>query len=341
MGLAKDYGDTNFVTGMRAWAALAVVLIHAGGGGLRQLGPIGNALADFGMTGVYAFFVISGFSVCASLRNSGSYGSYLVRRAFRLLPPYFLIIAWAGYSAGADATDMALHFALLNWISVDTANSILSVEWSIPIEAAWYILLPPLLVVASRSAWWCAGVLLAAFVSYYVATAAYRVAGLPIEAFHYSPLRYAFLFALGMSAYLIRSWYPPQADRYSDGAVLAAAAIIASHVLWDFSSPYLAAGLATWVIVAMGQGGSLLVRMLFSNRPAIFVGTVSYSVYLLHVLVLGHVREYVAAPFLVFVFAAAASVAVSCITYLAVERPSVRLGSLVARALEQRRLSAA
>ena len=62
----KDYGDTNFITGMRAYAALAVVLIHAGGGGLRDIGQMGDNIANLGLAGVYVFFVISGFSVASS-----------------------------------------------------------------------------------------------------------------------------------------------------------------------------------------------------------------------------------------------------------------------------------
>ena len=54
---AKDYGSTAFITGMRAFAALMGVLIHAGGAGFRDLGAIGNNIADFGRTGVYVFFV--------------------------------------------------------------------------------------------------------------------------------------------------------------------------------------------------------------------------------------------------------------------------------------------
>ena len=33
--MLKNYGDTNFITGIRAVAALAVVLIHVGGGAKR------------------------------------------------------------------------------------------------------------------------------------------------------------------------------------------------------------------------------------------------------------------------------------------------------------------
>jgi peptidoglycan/LPS O-acetylase OafA/YrhL len=69
----KDYGDSSFITGMRAFAALAVVLIHSGGAGFRELGAIGNNIADFGKVGVYVFFVISGFSVASSYENSSCY----------------------------------------------------------------------------------------------------------------------------------------------------------------------------------------------------------------------------------------------------------------------------
>lgn len=74
--LLKEYPGTNFITGMRAWAAIGVVLIHCGGAGLRSWGYIGNNIADMEKLGVYVFFVISGFSVTASYKN-GNFMQYL------------------------------------------------------------------------------------------------------------------------------------------------------------------------------------------------------------------------------------------------------------------------
>ena len=71
--LAKNYGATTFVTGMRAYAATAVVLTHSGGAGLRDLGSIGNHLTELGAQGVTVFFVISGFSVATSRDRSESF----------------------------------------------------------------------------------------------------------------------------------------------------------------------------------------------------------------------------------------------------------------------------
>ena len=55
----KKYNDTNYITGLRAFAALGVVLIHSGGAGLREFGNIGNFIVDLGRTGVFVFFVVT------------------------------------------------------------------------------------------------------------------------------------------------------------------------------------------------------------------------------------------------------------------------------------------
>jgi peptidoglycan/LPS O-acetylase OafA/YrhL len=59
--LIKNYKDTNFIAGVRAFAAFATVLISAGGFGLREFSLIGNHIGNFGAQGIAVFFVISGF----------------------------------------------------------------------------------------------------------------------------------------------------------------------------------------------------------------------------------------------------------------------------------------
>ena len=74
--MLKQYGDTDFVTGMRAYAALAVLITHAGGGGLIELGDIASRLVALGGQGVAVFFVISGYSVSASYVASKGFVDY-------------------------------------------------------------------------------------------------------------------------------------------------------------------------------------------------------------------------------------------------------------------------
>ena len=153
----KDYGPTTFITGMRAYAAVAVMLTHAGGAGLRTLGPLGQHLIELGSQGVTVFFVISGFSVASSWEHSGSFTAYLYKRLARIVPLYYAwlfaatltstdAIEWQRrYGTSIDAYNMIMHLTFMSWCDYRIACTILGVEWSIPIEVIWYLAIPFLL----------------------------------------------------------------------------------------------------------------------------------------------------------------------------------------------------
>ena len=99
--MIKDYGETNFVTGLRAIAATMVIIVHTGA--LNELGWIGKNITRAGITGVYVFFVIAGFSITESFNRECTYARYLIRRVTRVLPAYavvtsvtFAMIVWGG-----------------------------------------------------------------------------------------------------------------------------------------------------------------------------------------------------------------------------------------------------
>lgn len=215
----NDYGDTNFITGMRAFAAFGVVLIHSGGAGLRSLGDIGNNLADVGKTGVYVFFVISGFSVAASFAASNGYLDYLGKRLWRVAPLYFLWIALASKNLwlpalqgeaglrGEDLYNILMHLSFLSFLDYKIANSILSVEWSISVEVFWYFVVPLLIAGIHGKK--------TVFISIIAALLLYRYAvihsqWLPVPAadapfaLHVNPITYALSYCLGVSAYKLR-----------------------------------------------------------------------------------------------------------------------------------------
>lgn len=217
----KNYGDTTFITGMRAFAALAVVLIHAGGAGFRELGVIGNNLADFGRAGVYVFFVISGFSVSSSYETSSGYFDYLNKRLWRIAPLYYfwlmvtiIIGASATYwqkqfNSEIDFYNIFLHLLFLSFLDYRITNSIIGVEWSISIEVFWYFVLPLLLVVCGNKIK-CLCVLVISLLIYMLPVRFPHV--LPVDsenaklAMHWSPIPYMFAYALGITAYRFRKF---------------------------------------------------------------------------------------------------------------------------------------
>jgi peptidoglycan/LPS O-acetylase OafA/YrhL len=136
----------------------------------------------------------------------------------------------------------------------------------------------------------------------------------------WSPLPYAFSYCLGICAYKIRK---PRGDA-AIAAVLAAAALFA---LWpvDLMDRYVFVSFATFALVSMGSGRSAICRVLFTNKAVLFLGAISYGLYLAHFplkMMMGLEGRHDVLAFLLIV--AAATVA-STITYYAVERPVRRL----------------
>jgi peptidoglycan/LPS O-acetylase OafA/YrhL len=151
--------------GLRALSVAAVVLYHAQVSGF-----------DGGFFGVEVFFVISGFLITSLLlaerERAGaiSLPQFWMRRAKRLLPALFLLIAGSLGIAAAFAADAvpqtkadlpAALFFVSNWWQIASHHSyFMAVErppllehlWSLAVEEQFYIAFPPLLVLLGLAA---------------------------------------------------------------------------------------------------------------------------------------------------------------------------------------------
>ncbi|NTU77053.1 MAG: acyltransferase [Alphaproteobacteria bacterium] len=359
--LAKDYGETNFITGLRAFAALAVVLIHAGGAGFRAWGEIGNHIVDLGRAGVYVFFVISGYSVSVSYARSKNYFEYINKRLWRIAPLYFF---WIGasimlklcldpasleeLSPPSLTYNLLMHASFLSFLDPRVANSLLSVEWSIPIEVFWYFLVP-LLWRWSRAVskiGLCLVVSLSAYIAADMYATSLGVEGTKLSlAFHWSPVPYFFSYCLGVAAFRLRAIFVGR-RRTGNLAFAFVALWLAAFVVaplevnaW-FYDEFVLISFLTFVLIVYGSPQSDLFRWVFTPRPVLFLGTISYGIYLSHVLVLGRLIKggfsFLANPPLKFFVLALAATAVSTVMFYVLERPGQALGRALARAARER-----
>lgn len=133
--------------GLRAVAALAVVLFH-----LQRIPnlPLPSWLSS--VTGdaylsVHLFFVISAFSLFHSSRYApANYSAYLVKRFFRIAPLFYAMLAymlWRGGFPGWQAlvSNVTFTFNLIpgqEW-------SVVWAGWSVGVEMLFYLMLPGLL----------------------------------------------------------------------------------------------------------------------------------------------------------------------------------------------------
>ncbi len=107
-------------------------------------------------------------------------------------------------------------------------------------------------------------------------------------------------------------------------------------------------GFDAWGITVMALGsaglvasalGSKRVEAVLASRPVVFLGRISYSLYLVHFAVLFLCTRVVRAPVGpvdavgLIALVSGASIAVSAISYRAVERPAIRVGNALCRRL--------
>jgi len=157
--------------GVRGIAIIAVVAFHYSLGMWGDGAPpitfpphtiwalIGHIVA-FGWSGVDLFFVLSGFLIGGILidhtKSENYFRSFYIRRALRILPLYFIFIAFALPLYPSDA-DMFIegHLAPIGWylilsvniwmVAASQANTWLGHIWSLGVEEQFYLCLPLLL----------------------------------------------------------------------------------------------------------------------------------------------------------------------------------------------------
>jgi peptidoglycan/LPS O-acetylase OafA/YrhL len=288
------------VDGLRAIAVGAVLLFHA------KLGMPG------GYVGVDVFFVISGYLITSLIlkdcRSSEGFSivRFWERRVRRIFPALLVVIVAtlvAGWflllpshfeSLGASVLAQAafagnIYFWATSGYFGNEASTIpLLHTWSLAVEEQYYLLFPLLFLLpvvwTSGRLRWLLGFLFAGS----LALSVWQVARAPDAAFFLLPSRAWELMAGALLAVVPAR---PQTPRWLLGVTGwgGLAAVLAAMLLYTEETPFpgwaaLAPVLGTAAIIwSTGQNErpSVLCRML-SWRPVVFVGLISYSLYLWH-----------------------------------------------------------
>jgi peptidoglycan/LPS O-acetylase OafA/YrhL len=323
-------GHLTHVEGMRALAAYVVFINHAYAqvwNGFRDQYPpkILSPLSYFLVAGhlsVTVFIVISGFCLTLPVVKNvgqlrGGTAEFLKRRARRILPPYYgavafcLFLIWSiiGKPTGSlwdvpiHVTTIAVVSHLLLLQDLFATSSINYVFWSIAVEWQIYFLFP--LLVWSWRRYGPKIVVGGALSIGYGLRFAFAHTRLTRAAPHYIGL-----FALGMAAaYLARSGEPGfvrARERLPWGwmAILGFAAVCAMSWYWGFGPAttrfqYLdlpvALGTMSLLVLTSSPKRHAVTHVL-SWKPLVFIGTFSYSVYLIHAPLLQILWQYVLRP---------------------------------------------
>jgi|GEM_PF-1023976 len=345
----KNHGDTDFITGIRAIAALAVVLIHSGGAGLREISSVANNFVDFCRNGVYIFFVISGFSVAYSYNKNPDFFMYLKRRLLRIIPLYYFWILltcltnlnssyWLQqFNMSVDFYNILMHLMFISFLDYRIANTIIGVEWSIPIEVFWYLSIPLLTRILRSDIFLVISIPIS--VAYYIVIeyvfSNFITSNVSSDLMlHWSPLPYLLSFVLGFISFKIRNRVMAkiQSNLYISNLVLL---IIASVIIIQLYIPsfiklfydeYVAVSIMTFVLIICGNSKTLIYRVLFVNPIMLYLGSISYSIYLSHFPIVELINkahfDSLAIKFLMCLFA---TIIVSTITFFTIEKHGLNI----------------
>ena len=284
------------VDGLRAVAVLCVVFYHYG---FWQV--------PGGFVGVDVFFVISGFLITGIIHREMADGRFTIRHFYerrirRIFPALFAMLsvatvaAWlllfpVDFEAYAKSLMATAFFAAnfefwreVGYFDISASLKPLLHLWSIAVEEQFYLLFPPLLLLvgaSSRRRLLCVigGLLVVSF-----AFSVWAVGHSAPTAFYLLPAR---MWELMLGAVVALAPLPALSRRWREAAAFAGVSLIAWAVwTYDRWMPFpgaaaLAPCLGAALVIYAGQQPNLVARAL-SGKPVVFVGLISYSLYLWH-----------------------------------------------------------
>ncbi len=313
-------GRVDSLTGIRAVAALLVVLTHAA----YTTGRYGNGYVGLVFSrmeiGVPIFFVLSGFLLFSPWVTASATGSdapsvkrYAWHRVRRIMPAYVVTVLaaylvyhfrTAGPNPGHTWEGLARNLTLTQIYTDNYLYSFLhqglTQMWSLAVEAAFYVALPlmayVLLVVLCRRRWrpWL------------------LLTGLAV----FAAMSPAWLWLVHTTSFLpdgARLWLPGYLSWFVGGMVLAVLAamrvrayalaclpvvvvcyfIVSTPIggepttspalLWEaLAKSAFYAVIATLVVAPLALGNTGLYARAMASRPMVFLGEISYEIFLIH-----------------------------------------------------------
>lgn len=350
--VSQRTGEITALTSLRGIAAVAVLLLHFRDQFGADFNPDRFTLF-FARSYLFVdfFFILSGFVIAFSYAHMFTkgivwrdYGAFLIKRLARIYPLHIVVLA------GFVASEVAKYFIATNAnppFSVNTGAALLAnvflvqswglfdhytwnhPAWSISTEWFAYLLFPVLILILSRLRGMTQALLVASACGALLLVFYYLI---PEEiAPGYFLLRCVPSFVLGILVFLCPRFLAPRVMAHWAGDTAFSLALAAAFLCVLLPLPDMTAILAFFFVVLAGSLNRGAVARVLSARPVYFLGMISYSIYLVHTLVLrvwqmifqvvwhGHMRLIEA--LFAFAFMMAAVLIASTLSYYLVEAP--------------------
>jgi len=330
------HGRIQQLDGLRAVAILVVLLNH-------------TLHIPLTWVGVDIFFVLSGFLITGillerKLEGQGYFSYFYTRRVFRIVPSYVLtivlfglIISWRVFEPWPLFAFFGMNLQQFFHLGQLPFEPPL---WSLAVEEQFYLVWPVIILMVSEK------VVLRLAVAAVIVTPLLRVLCTPFFAtlfpiYQLTPFRADLLCAGAVLAILWKRRTPAQEAWVRGRAWLGTVAgfgglmfvqiwpvfRLASNTRASNGLDYSLSVLGSFSLVAWTLADRGWLRAWLSSGPMRFIGQISYTMYLSHIMFLILVERYVSSRYLMTVATIGTTMLYSWLSWVVVEQPLIKYGA--------------
>jgi len=353
----------NFLEALRGYAILGVVFTHVA----QKIPELDGWLYNFGIQGargVQLFFIVSAFTLFYTLHrkyeNSDRINlvEFYSRRFFRIAPMFYTaFIVYAvfeiltfklGLKSVLSDYSISMILSTLSFTSVLNPEWLFSLVpggWSISVEVLFYLLIPILFRVIRN---FKVSLIITIFVSVLCWLLNVAVVQLQLIDTKYIDVKYLFywfpnqlpIFLIGITFFYFWRDYK---IKFNNNILLVASLLlilllsVTGHIYNPMFPKHIIFGVA-FALFALSL--SKLDKSFFNHKLMVFLGKVSFSVYLVHFMILDIVNELLmkrliefiptmVVLFVVFAITLGLSIIIAHVSYKMIEEPGIKLGRIL------------
>jgi peptidoglycan/LPS O-acetylase OafA/YrhL len=263
---------------------------------------------DSGVYGVNLFFVLSGYLITSILLNqkgktiSAAYKNFIGRRALRIFPIYYLIVTfYILINAGDIKTDWPYLFSYTYNFHVSTIqgweHNLYSPYWSLSVEEQFYIFFPFVILCLNKWPKW------QLFVLFLIVGIALTERILGLTGVHHYVNLVTNMWPLAIGA--IGAWCARNSifnTRFFTSAwveVFMLAGLVYVFRYTSILTGFIVYPLINVYLVIKCSAFSFQIKpidKLLTHKWSLFVGKISYGIYLYHILILHSFNDYIFNP---------------------------------------------
>lgn len=322
----------NWLTSVRGFACLIVLFAHI----LSSCKWIGINVSGCGKIGVYLFFVLSAFLLVLPFFkgkevNIKEIGKFYIKRFFRIYPCYIITIIIV-YLIGnfSNFSGLIKHFLLL-----EGKNHF----WTVPVEMKFYICLPLLLIIMNiikNKKLFIVFLILLSFVVEIIYPYFNYVEN-SISLGWYFPI---FIMGIVVAYLYSNSKQKTENVKFDILAIVILILFVLAipgvrYLLFNIEpstylqNKYIFIGIGWSLFLIFLQNGKYIKNFFESNKFLMWIGKLSFPIYLIHYIVLNKISFYTDNLLIKLVLTMAITILISVVMNKIIEEPMIKIGRKV------------